>query len=1091
MIPLTPSDRGCDVVGSSVGGGGQLPSRHALAKLGSDVDLRSGRGVCLLLIGLCVMCVACAPPSGLSGGGGQPVVGIGGAGGITGNGGDGQGGAPSGSGGTRGGGGNGTAGAPPGTGGDGVGPTGGSGSGGRASSGGATGSGTGGAGAGGAGTGGSSPGSGGAGPPRDPFNVVMAGAAVDIYVDAADFPSVVRAVGDLRADVQRVSGTAPAIKNATTGLSATAIMVGTLGKSPAIDALVAAGKLDTMGVTGKWESAVIQAVAKPVAGVTRALVIAGSDRRGTVYGIYELSQRIGVSPWYWWADVTPTPATTITVDGSVFKQGEPTVKYRGIFINDEENFAAWSGAKLDAGKKPGPETYKKVFELLLRLKANFLWPAMHDVSDEFNRYPENAANADLYGIVVGSSHPEMLLRNNVKEWGPWADSHGSPSYDYSVNPQTIYDYWDARVQTNGKYENGYSVGMRGEHDSGLVAANAPTTADKVKLMETIFADQRKILAARVNSDLTKVLQVFTPYKEVLPIYNAGLKVPDDVMILWAEDNHGYVRQLPSAAERMRSGGAGVYYHMSYWGAPTSYLWINTTPLTLVREELKKAYDAGASKLWVINVGDIKPSEVGLEFAMRFAWRVTDWTENNVADFVASMAARDFGPSTAAEVADIVMRYYQINIARRPEFMGKTTFNLVNYGDEGQKRLDDLTALLARATAVSDSLPASKKDAYYEMVLYPMRASKLQNEKYIAAGKADLYAGQGRTASVTKYRNMSTAAYNTIRSDLTYYNDTLAGGKWQRIINPYNSTGGLPTIEGMPALAGVPAASGTLGVAVEGQTTGNETTTLRFSIYTDDRRFIDVFTKGAAGFSWTATTSQPWIKLTKMSGTVTDEDRVWASIDWAAAPAGDSTGTITITAGSASKAISIGASNPATPTKTDLQGYVESNGYVAIEAENFTEKVDRGGAEWRVFKQLGRNGDSVKVLPDVSASVTSNLATTSAELNYKIYFFSTGTFPVTVYRIPTLNTTGACRVAISVDSAPPQTLTGTRSAEESKWQTNVLEHIEKLSATIQISTPGYHALKLLKVDSSIAVDRIVIDTGGVRPSYLGPPESYRH
>ena len=205
---------------------------------------------------------------------------------------------------------------------------------------------------------------------------------------------------------------------------------------------------------------------------------------------------------------------------------------------------------------------------------------------------------------------------------------------------------------------------------------------------------------------------------MLPIYNAGLKVPDDVTILWAEDNHGYVRQLPSAAERMRSGGAGVYYHISYWGDPVSYLWINSTPLTLVREELQKAYDTGANKLWVINVGDIKPSEVALEFVMRFAWRVTDYTEANVADFVAALAARDFGPSAAAEITDLVMRYYQINIARRPEFMGKATFNYVNYGDEGQKRLDDLTALLARATAVSDSLPANKKDAFYEMVLYP-------------------------------------------------------------------------------------------------------------------------------------------------------------------------------------------------------------------------------------------------------------------------------------------------------------------------------------------------------------------------------------
>jgi len=438
-----------------------------------------------------------------------------------------------------------------------------------------------------------------------------------------------------------------------------------------------------------------------------------------------------------------------------------------------------------------------------------------------------------------------------------------------------------------------------------------------------------------------------------------------------------------------------------------------------------------------------------------------------------------------------MRYYQINVARRPEFMGKTTFNYVNYGDEGQRRLDELGALLARATAISDALPASKKDAFYEMVLYPLRASKLQNEKYIAAGKAELYADQGRTASVTKYRAMSTAAYNSIRGDLTYYNNTLAGGKWQKMMAPYNNGDGQPVIEGMPPLPAVPAASGTLGVAVEGQTTGNEATTLKFSVYTDDRRFIDVFTKGASGFAWTATTSQPWIKLTKISGTITDEDRLWASIDWAAAPAGDSTGTITITVGSVSKTVSISASKPTAPTPSDLSGYIESNGYVAIEAEHFTQKIDRGGAEWRVLKQLGRSGDSVKVLPDVSPSISSNLLTTSAELDYKIYFFSTGTFPVTVYRIPTLDTTGSCRLAISVDSATPQTLSGVRSTSESKWGNNVLEQIEKLSGTIQVTTPGYHTLKLLKVDPSIAVDRIVIDTGGLSPSYMGPPESYHH
>lgn len=770
------------------------------------------------------------------------------------------------------------------------------------------------------------------------------------------------------------------------------------------------------------------------------------------------------------------------------------MKYRGIFLNDEENFSTWAALKMDAGKHAGPETYKRVFELLLRLKANFLWPAMHAVSDEFNRYPENAKNADQYGIVMGSSHPEMLLRNNVKEWDPWAKSNsagGTPVYDYSVNPQALHDYWEERVQQNAKYENGFSIGMRGVHDSGLVAAKATTTAQKVTLMQSIFADQRGILAKHVDPDPSKVFQVFTPYKEVLSLYNAGLKVPEDVTILWAEDNHGYVRQLPTDAERKRSGGAGVYYHLSYYGDPQSYLWINTTPPSLVREELRKAYDAGASRLWVINVGDLKPSEMALEFAMRLAWRIDDFTESNAADYLVALAQRDFGTANAQEIASIVMRYYQLNIARRPEFMNKSTYNLVNYGDEGQRRLDEATSLLARAQAVSDALPAHKKDAFYEMVLYPLRASQLTLQKYIAAAKTDLFAAQGRTASVTKYRKLATDAYDTIQSDLSYYNDKLAGGKWQRIMNPYNKS--LPTIEGLPQLAAAPtpAAGSALGVVVEGQTKESDPADLAFSVYTQDARFVDVFSKGSAGFSWTATSSAAWILPSKASGTVSDEERIQVSIDWKTVPLGDSTGTLTIAGASSSKVITIHVSNPMSPRPEEVDGYVEANGYVAMEAEHFHDKVARGGAEWRVLSQLGRSGDSVKVFPDVSPSVTADYATSSAELTYKIYFFTTGSFPVTVFRIPTLNTNGSCRLGLSLDSAAVQTLRGADSTDDASWSQNVVEHIEKLSGTVQVTTPGYHTLHVWKVDPSMAVDRIVIDTGKLKPSYLGPPESYRH
>ena len=486
-------------------------------------------------------------------------------------------------------------------------------------------------------------------------------------------------------------------------------------------------------------------------------------------------------------------------------------------------------------------------------------------------------------------------------------------------------------------------------------------------------------------------------------------------LLWAEDNHGYVRQLSNATERMRSGGSGIYYHVSYWGSPTSYLWLASTPLTTIYEEMSKAYAYNAKRVWIVNVTGLKAHEISMEFFLSLGWNVNAWNPGNIASFVTAEAARDFGPANAADIADIVMRTYQLNIARRPEFMGKTVFNLVNYGDEAQQRLDAFSALLTRATSIYNALPPAKQDGFFEMVLYPLRASYYQNQKYIAAAKADLYAQQGRTASVTTYRNLSTTAFSTIATDLSKYTTGIQSGKWQSVLNPYSTTGGRPAIEGQPSMASAPAASAApLGVVWEGQTTGSESLPLAFSSYTQDKRFIDIFTKGSAGFSWTATPSAPWIKLSASSGTITDEARVWVSIDWASVPSGSSMGTVTVSAGGASKTVNVSVSNPATPSRSGVTGYVEANGYVAIEAEHFTAKVDRGGATWQVFTQLGRGaGDAVKAMPDLSPSVTTNLASASPELDYNVYFFTTGSFPVTVYRMPTLNTTGACRLAIGV------------------------------------------------------------------------------
>lgn len=931
-------------------------------------------------------------------------------------------------------------------------------------------------------------GTGGTPPLADPFEIVAEGSAVDLFVDEADDPAVIRVVNDLKSDIERVSGMVPQVKSTTAGLSSRAIIVGTLGKSPVLDALVAAGKLDVSAVEGRWESFAVQAVDKPVSGVERALVIAGSDRRGAIFGVYDISEAIGVSPWYWWADVQPIRRDVVVVDGSPRQQGEPTIKYRGIFINDEENLSAWS-TQIEPGKKVGPEVYKKVFELLLRLKANLLWPAIKAVSDPFNKYPENGANADAYGIITSSSFA------NVKEWNAWAAVHRvdgvNPTYDYSVHQKIVYDFWDSLVTPNAKYERSYSVGMRGMNDTPMLSVNAPSTPERVDLLGQILLDQQKIFEARVPSELRPPLQTFMPYKETLDLYNEGLKVPDDVTLLWPEDNHGYVRQTPNAAERARGGGSGIYYHISYWGPPNqSYLWLNTTPLSLVREELQKGIDTGSKHFLMLNVGDIKPAELGLEFAMRFAYRATDYDDSNVQRFVERLASRDFSPDYAADIADIVMRYFQINIARRPEFMKKGIYSLTSYGDEGHRRWGELNDLLKRAEAISKKLPAERVDAFYEMVLFPLRATKLTLQKFVAADTADLYAAQGRRRSVRKRQDSAKSAHAAVLAELEYYNTALAAGKWNKIMNPFNPN--MPGIGGLPDMADVPApATGSaLGVVVEGQA-AEGAASLQFSSYTEDVRFVDVFTKTDATFAWSSAVSDSWIKLSQSSGTINDEQRLEVSIDWAQVPAGSSSGTLEIKGASSTQSIAVKVHNPAAPSKTDLQGYVEANGYVAIEVERFSTRSDREGSAWRVLSGLGRSGDSVKVFPDISDAVTAQIPTKAASLGYQIYFFSTGKFPVTVYRVPTLNAVGGCRFALGLDDAAPTIVTGVKSVNEAAWRTSLLEQIEKLQTTIDVKTPGYHTLHLYKVDPSIVVDRIVIDTGGLQPSYLGPPESYWH
>jgi len=401
---------------------------------------------------------------------------------------------------------------------------------------------------------------------RGDFRLAERGNVADIVVAPEDFKVVHIAAENFAADVQRVTGKQPSLRGDHDNLRGHVVFAGTLGKSSFIDALVSQGKLDVAQFRGQWESFLITTVANPMPGVSLGLVIVGNDRRGTAFGIFELSQAIGVSPWYWWADVTPRHRENLFVDSRTRRFGPPSVQYRGIFINDEDlGIQPWAAKTFDPELGDiGPKTYARVFELLLRLKANTLWPAMHGCTKAFNIYPDNKRVADDYAIVMGSSHAEPMLRNNVTEW-----TDKPEDYDYTRNADAVRRYWEQRVEQNGKFESIFTIGMRGIHDSPIQGPK--TQPERIKVLEQIFTDQRLLLAKHIREDVSTVPQIFCPYKEVLSDYRNGLKVPDDVTIVFPDDNFGYIRYLPTETERQRRGGFGVYYHVSYLGGPLSYL----------------------------------------------------------------------------------------------------------------------------------------------------------------------------------------------------------------------------------------------------------------------------------------------------------------------------------------------------------------------------------------------------------------------------------------------------------------------------------------------------------------------------------------
>ena len=906
-----------------------------------------------------------------------------------------------------------------------------------------------------------------------------------IYADAGDYAGVIRAAGDLQSDIARVTGGTPTMVHGNAGLGSRAIIIGTIGKSPLIDELTRRRKISVTAIAGKWESFLIQVVPKPFPGVAAALVIAGSDKRGTIFGIYDLSEQIGVSPWYWWADVPVQHRDALFVRPGTYVQGPPAVKYRGIFLNDEApSLTGWVHEKFG---NYNHQFYEKVFELLLRLKANYLWPAMWN--NAFNEDdPLNPKLADEYGIVMGTSHHEPMLRAQ-QEW----KRHGTGSWDYSRNSAVLQKFWDEGIERNKNYESIITLGMRGDGDMPM------SESANVALLEKIVDDQRKIIATHINRDLSAVPQDWALYKEVQEYYEKGMRVPDDVTLLWCDDNWGNIRRLPTEEERKRHGGAGIYYHFDYVGDPRSYKWLNTIPITKVWEQMNLAYEYGADRIWIVNVGDLKPMEFPIEFFLTLARDPRRWPKERLTEFTRMWAEREFGMEHAPVIARIVSEYTKLNGRRKPELLDPTTFSLVDY-QEADRVLAEWQSIASEAEKIYASLPENMRDAFYELVLHPTKTSALVTELYVTAGKNRLYAVQGRAST----NDLAAKVHSLFLADAELsesYNHTLAHGKWDHMMDQTHlgyTFWNQPPVNVMPAVQEVQVPEKPdMGVAIEGSAMPwldvfHEPILPAFDVFNQSRRFIDVFNRGNTPFEFSATTSAPWIHVVPSHGTVEKDQRLWISIDWEKAPVDSSSGSVTITGPDSRKStVKLQVLNPQNPTRSDLRGFVETDGYVSIEAEHYAKKNDAGEVRWEKIDDYGRTLSSMTIFPVTAQSVTP--PANAPSLEYQMYLFHPGKVEVEAIIAPTLNFVPGrgLRYAISFDDQPPQIIDALEHNSVHDWGQSVEDSARKVKSTHAVDHVGYHTLKFWMVDPGIVLQKLVVNLGGVKPSYLGPPESFRN
>jgi hypothetical protein len=813
---------------------------------------------------------------------------------------------------------------------------------------------------------------------------------------------------------------------------------------------------------GQWERYARVAVRSKRNPRITYLLIAGSDTRGTVWGVVDLSREIGVSAWEWWADVTPRRVNRLAVDGGHRLSETPSVQYRGIFLNDEDwGLQPWAAKTYEPETGDiGPKTYARIFELLWRLKANIIWPAMHNSTKPFYQIPGNAETARDYAIVVGTSHAEPMMRNNVREW----DETKRGPFNFFTNRSAMVDYWRERAEEVKDFENVYTIGLRGKHDSAMEGATSveqarDATAEAIKI-------QRDLLAKAQGRPAPQIPQVITLYKEVLDTYNTGLKVPDDVTLVWPDDNYGYIHQLSNAAEQGRSGGSGIYYHLSYWGRPHDYLWLSTTHPALIRDQLDRAWRMGARKIWIANVGDIKPAEYDLQYFLDIAFdhreaapppreHLTDW------------AAEQFGAEHAGEIASVMTEYYDLAFERKPEFMGfgqtepdrpnKIGDYIRTGGGEALARIDRYRALAARADALAGELPADRQDPFFQLVLYPVHGAANINERNLLLDLAALRMREGR-ADVNAYADLARAAHARIVADTVTYNSQ-NNGKWRGMMNMAPRR--LPVfLEPLYPHVTLPSQPGCAIDSSELTFVEGRPTTHALNLYTNGQ--LQTWSvSGQKGLTYETAGG----RLDEENGF---EQRVMVSYDGRGAVDGGS-----VECGGRKLPVAVQHIGPAS-----AEAPVEINHIISL------APVGASSPDWEKVPGLGSRGASLRARLDLhSRADTSGVI----PLSYSFNIEETTDAELKFVAVPVhpLTSANGLRLAIQLDGGPVQTVDFRTFGRSEEWKQNVLTNTAVRSIQVHQLAKGAHRLRIYALDPGFVLDRIDVRLDGA-PDYYGAP-----